>query len=90
MGSAITGTILTAHTAAGAEFPANHGYTVGSLVSICLLLVAAVLSWLLPHRHAPAPLTADQELEITEDVNAAISGTITLEEGVETTGRVHA
>jgi MFS family permease len=90
IGSAVTGTILTAHTAAGSEFPTNHGYTVGCLVSICLLLVAAVLSWLLPDRRSAAPLTPDQELEIVEDVNAAISGTITLDDGVETTGRVRA
>jgi hypothetical protein len=84
IGSAMAATILTAHTAAGAQFPADEGYTVGCLVGIGLCLVAAVLSWLMPARpHAPAPLTADQELEINGDADAAISGTITLEDGIE-------
>ncbi|MCW2497066.1 MFS transporter [Jatrophihabitans sp.] len=90
MGSAVTATILTAHTSAGAKLPTNSGYTVGALVAIGLLLVAAALSWLLPERRTPRPLTADDELEILEDTDAAISGTITLDEGVESTGRVHA
>jgi predicted MFS family arabinose efflux permease len=91
MGSAVTGTILTAHTSSGSKFPTDHGYTVGACVSIGLLLVAATLSWLLPERGPVRALTADQELEIIEDIDAAISGTITLNESIETKARrVHA
>jgi MFS family permease len=84
IGSALAATVLTAHTAAGAEFPADAGYTVGSLVGVGLCLVAALLSWLLPaRRRQPVVLSADQRLEVEEDVNAAISGTIALDQGLE-------
>lgn len=83
IGSALAATILTAHTATSSEFPSNEGYTVGCLVALALCLTAATLSWVLPpRRSARKPLTADQELEVEEDVNAAISGTITLDEGL--------
>jgi MFS family permease len=95
IGSAVAATVLTAHTAHGAEFPDNHGYTVGAFVSIGLLLAAALVSWILPERRtatrpAAAPLTSDQELEIDNEVDAAISGTITLEEGLDASERVDA
>ncbi|MGX7681668.1 MFS transporter [Jatrophihabitans sp. DSM 45814] len=84
IGSALAATILTAHTAAASEFPSDKGYTVGAFVAIALCLIAAVLSWVLPSpRGVAAPFTADQELEIEEDVDAAISGTLTLEQGVD-------
>ncbi|WP_284293620.1 MFS transporter [Luteimicrobium album] len=84
IGSALAAAILTAHTAAGATFPADDGYTVGSLVGVVLCVVAALLSWLLPTRRSqPLVLSADQQLEVEEDVDAAISGTIALDEGLE-------
>ena len=87
IGSALAATILTAHTASSAVFPSDSGYTVGALVGLGLCLLAALLSWVLPHRRVATPLTAEQELEIEDDVDAAISGTITLEDGVRSLGR---
>jgi MFS family permease len=84
VGSALAATILTAHTTGSSEFPSDEGYTVGALVAVGLCLVAAVLSLLLPtRRFRTFTPTVDQELEIEEDVDAAISGTVTLEQGVE-------
>jgi MFS family permease len=55
LGSAVGITILTAHTAAGAAFPADRGYTVAFVLGgvLCLLAAAATL-WLVPSP-APAP-----------------------------------
>jgi hypothetical protein len=80
--------VLTAHTSGSSLFPSNQGYTVGSLVAIGLLLVAALLSWVLPDRQrTAATFSADQELEIEEDVDAAISGTAALEQGLDSLER---
>jgi MFS family permease len=87
VGSALAATILTAHTVAPEVFPTDAGYTTGCLVAIGLCLLAALLSWVLPHRRVASALSPDQELEIEEDVDAAISGTITLEKGVDPPAR---
>ena len=88
VGSALAATILTAHTSASSEFPVDRGYTVGALVGLGLCIAAALVSWILPSAHrAKMALDPDQELEVRDDVNAAISGTITLEEGLKPAGR---
>ncbi len=79
MGSALAATILTAHTTAASEFPANDGYTVGALVGIGLCLVTAVISLALPsHARRRAP-DAEQELQVEESVDAAIAGALAFE-----------
>ena len=42
IGSALSATILTAHTAASSRFPTNSGYTVGAIVAIGLVAVAGI------------------------------------------------
>lgn len=60
-GSALSGTILQAHTAVGAALPSESGYRVGALVGIglCALTVAVVVP-LLPRRRRTA--VVDREL----------------------------
>jgi predicted MFS family arabinose efflux permease len=83
LGSALSATILAAHTAAPSVLPANHGFTVGALVAIALCVLAAVVSWVLPARakvSGPgASLDSDQELLVEESVDGAISGVIAFE-----------
>ncbi|MCW2523028.1 MAG: Major facilitator superfamily 1, partial [Frankiales bacterium] len=81
VGSALAATILTAHTAAGAEFPANNGYTVGAVVAITLCVLTAVVSWALPARagRATAGLNAEQRLSVEENVDAGIAGVLAFE-----------
>ncbi len=78
IGSALSATILTAHTAAGNEFPDNSGYTVGAVVAISLCLLTALVSFVLPMRRLQAPerVGIDDELLIEESTDAAIAGTI--------------
>ncbi|MCW2777598.1 MAG: transporter [Frankiales bacterium] len=49
-GSALSATVLEAHTSGGSPFPSDRGYTVSALLGVGLLLVAAVLAALLPPR----------------------------------------
>jgi MFS family permease len=86
IGSALAATILTAHTAAGQEFPSNRGYTVGSYVGLALCVIAAAACWSLSARRHPVVISTialgpDADLEIEQDVDAAIAGIITLEAG---------
>jgi MFS family permease len=80
IGSALSATILTAHTAKGAIFPDNSGYTVAAVIAMALLLGTAVLSFVLPRRAAAdEQLDDERELLAEDDADAAISGTLTLE-----------
>jgi MFS family permease len=49
-GSALSATVLEAHTPAGSPYPTDRGYTVAALIGIAVLVVAAVLSAVLPAR----------------------------------------
>lgn len=83
IGSALAATILTAHTAAHAELPANAGYTVGAVVGIGLCVLTAVVSWGLSAksaRTARTVLNRDQALLVEQNVDAAIAGLLTLED----------
>jgi MFS family permease len=84
IGSALSATILTAHTASGAIYPANRGYTVAAVIAMVLLAVTVVVSFVLPQRAnaaaAATGLDADEELLVEENVDAAISGTLTFED----------
>jgi hypothetical protein len=80
IGSALSATILTAHTAKGAIFPGNSGYTVAAVIAMVLLLGTAGLSFVLPRRAVvDERLDVDQELLAEDNADAAISGTLTLE-----------
>lgn len=54
IGSAVSGTILTAHTVAPSVLPTNHGYTVSAVFAIGLCVVTAVVSFSLPTGPATA------------------------------------
>lgn len=54
LGSALSATVLQAHTAPGARLPGDSGYTTAALVGIGVLALGGVLSVLLPERR-PAP-----------------------------------
>ncbi|WP_375502276.1 MFS transporter [uncultured Jatrophihabitans sp.] len=78
IGSALSATILTAHTVAPAVLPSNRGYTVGAFVAIGLCVVTAVVSAVLPsYRRAAAGSDVDAgdiALEVEESVDAGIAG----------------
>jgi MFS family permease len=79
IGSALAGTVLTAHTPTGDRFPSNQGYTVGALIAIGLCLATAVISWVLPTWRHPDRLSADDSREVDESVDSAIAGVIGFE-----------
>ena len=80
IGSALSATILTAHTSAGSVFPANSGYTVAAIIAMVLLGGTAVLAFVLPRRSAAAEVLAlDAELLAEDNADAAIAGVLTLE-----------
>ena len=80
IGSALAATILTSHTAAGAEFPADAGYTAGAIVAIALCAITAILSSVLPTRSHGGRRTPETELLIEENTDAAIAGVLTLDD----------
>ena len=57
-GSALSATVLEAHTPAGSLLPTDDGYTIVALVAVGVLVIAAVLSAVLPG----AAQQADEEL----------------------------
>jgi predicted MFS family arabinose efflux permease len=82
IGSALSATILTAHTVAPSTLPTPRGYTVGAVVAIALCLLTAVVSVVLGSRREPGPaavLDADQELAVEEDADAAVAGVLAFE-----------
>ena len=54
LGSALTASVLTAHTPLHARFPTDSGYTMAALIGIGIWVLAAVLSFVLPGRGAAA------------------------------------
>lgn len=66
-GSALSATVLEAHTPAGSALPTDDGYTTVAVVAIVVLVFAAVLSAALPGREA-AP---DEEL-VLESLPATV------------------
>ena len=62
-GSALSATILLAHTPAGSPYPASSGYTTAAVVGMAVLLVAGVLSAVLPARATdPGPVLVEESL----------------------------
>ena len=101
IGSALSATILTAHTVAPSTLPTNDGYTVGAIIGIGLCIAAAVVSTVLPSRAdaavADVPDTTDTdprdtEVQVQESVEAAIAGVVAYEPAepeADTTSRPH-
>jgi MFS family permease len=82
IGSALSGTILAAHTPVGSVFPKDVGYTDTALISFGLLIVTAGVSILLPAREPkPAIVFAEEDaLLVEESVDGAIAGVASFEE----------
>ena len=79
IGSALSATILTAHTAAGQEFPSNRGYTVAAAIGAVLTIITAVISWVLgkPARtERSEPPSPEEDLLIEESADAAAAGVL--------------
>jgi predicted MFS family arabinose efflux permease len=83
VGSALSATILTAHTPGGSLLPDNSGYTVGALVAVGLCVLTSIVSFFLPARAGRSipvgPLDAGQELLIEESVDGALAGAVVFE-----------
>ena len=87
IGSALSATILTAHTAASSRFPTDRGYTVGALVGISLCALTAIVAVALQVRDVAAPDArsrrrpddSDDDLAVTESVDSAIAGVLAFE-----------
>jgi MFS family permease len=76
IGSALSATILTAHTTSPSRFPVDRGYTVGAIVGISLCVLAAVVAVALQVGDvAPAPVAEpDEQLAVDESVESSIAG----------------
>lgn len=81
IGSALSATILTAHTASSSRFPTDRGYTVGAIVGITLCVLTAIIAVALQVRTIePRRATdSDGELSVTESVDSAIAGVLAYE-----------
>jgi MFS family permease len=81
VGSALSATILTAHTPAGMRFPDDRGYTIGAVAGIVLCIVTAIIAVALQARVGrprPSSDTPD-DLSVIESVDAAIAGVVAFE-----------
>jgi len=80
LGSALTASVLTAHTPLHARFPTNSGYTMAAVIGIGIWLLAAVLSLLLPGRGAAARRESEQDRRwAQESVDASSTATVLYE-----------
>ncbi|MCW2583626.1 MAG: transporter [Klenkia sp.] len=79
LGSALSVTVLAAHTPAGASLPTDRGYTVGALAAVALCVLTAVVSGVLQLGRRPGALDPDQELAAEE--GAADAGVLAYEPG---------
>jgi predicted MFS family arabinose efflux permease len=82
-GSALSATVLQAHTPAGSPYPTDRGYTVAALLGIGVLFVAGALSVLLPAGSAAEPDTELVEESLVDGVPGSGGGT-----GSTTTGQL--
>jgi len=81
LGSALTASVLTAHTPLHARFPTDSGYTMAALIGIGIWVLAAVLSFVLPGRGAAA-VKRDSEQDrrrAQESVDASSTATVLYE-----------
>jgi MFS family permease len=87
VGSALSATILTAHTTASSRYPASHGYTVGAWVGVGMCLLTAVVSLVLQLRgraaaDRPEPAGVDDvatDRAVEESVESAVVGAVAYE-----------
>lgn len=70
-GSALTAGVLTAHTAPGAHFASDSGYTTAAIIGIGIWVFAAVLSFVLPERTRPGRRVKDDPRLLQESVDAS-------------------
>lgn len=80
LGSALSATILAAHTSAPSPYPSAHGFTVSAWVAIAMCVLTAVVVLAVQLRGAVsdagrAPV-ADEALAAEESVDSAIAGVV--------------
>jgi MFS family permease len=66
-GSALSATVLEAHTPAGQLLPTGNGYTTVALIGIAVLVIAAIVSAVVPGRE-----TVPTEEDIEESIAMAV------------------
>jgi len=76
MGSAVSATVLQAHTPARAVLPSLSGYEAAAILGLGACAATAVISFVLPRagRSGAAAVVVDDEL-VRESADAAASGT---------------
>ena len=75
VGSALTASILAAHTAPGTPLPTESGYVTAAWAAVALCVAAATMAWVLPTGSPPRPTPALERLE-TEDAELGAAGVI--------------
>jgi predicted MFS family arabinose efflux permease len=83
IGSALSATILTAHTAHGSLLPSDRGYTVGAAVGVTMGVLTAILGWMLSRKREETTRRTDTLL-VNESVDAAASGLLLFESEPDT------
>jgi MFS family permease len=79
IGSALTASILAAHTARGQHLPTELGFTTALWVGAALCVAAAVVAWTVPGRPAAGgPPPRDLERFETEDAELGTAGVVGL------------
>jgi len=68
IGSALSGTILEAHTAAGKLLPSNPGYTVAAAIGGVVLFLTAIVAFVLPRARRRSTLDEELAAESPSDV----------------------
>ena len=86
IGSALSATILTAHTPKGSLLPHNGGYTVGAEVGAGMCVLTAALGWFLA-RQTMTRASVPDGLLVDESVDAAAAGVFLYDSDVETPRR---
>ncbi|MCU1676577.1 MAG: transporter [Frankiales bacterium] len=81
MGSAISATVLQAHTPAGARLPTIGGYETAAMLGLTACAATMVISFVLPRAGRALPSGVDEELLVQESVDAAASGTFLYDDG---------
>ncbi len=74
IGSALSATILTAHTPHGSLLPLDGGYTVAAIIGAILCAVTSVVGWLLSRQ--PRSGAVPDALTVAESVDAAAAGVL--------------
>jgi predicted MFS family arabinose efflux permease len=86
IGSALSATILTAHTPKGSLLPHNSGYSVGAAVGAGMGLLTAAIGWFLARQAGPVADVPGDDLLVEESVDAAAAGVFLYDTGPDGRG----